>query len=141
MATSVKVTQTRSVPPVGDPHEGEYKLDSVFSEATTDVGGPGNWDNAFSLVKIVDTADASKDEYQHVCTVGDLEAYHNTRAAAVSAGHEYYRAISVTRYFENIELMDEAKTVEQTRTQELVVDWDAYQGTGWPTTEVNTYSS
>lgn len=142
MATSVKLTQVESLPPVGDPYEGEYKLQVTFSNASTDGGDPGgNWDNAFILVKIVSAGDPTQDTYQHICTVGDLESYAPDRATAVANNHDYYRIATWPLYYESIEEMTTAKTVQQTRADYLVTDWENYGGGTWPKTEENTYSA
>ena len=141
MATSVKLTQVQSIPPPGDPHEGEYELEATFSDAATAGADPGgNWDNAFFLIKIIDTLDATRDVYQHVCTVGDLEKYENTRGAVVPPD-VYYRTATWPSYFSSIEDIDTETTLQQTRTQNLCDDWEEYGGGTWPKTDIGTFTS
>lgn len=138
MATSVKLTQVQTIPG-GQPEGEEYVLTPTFSEASP---SGGNWDNAFVLVKIVDPGDALLDTYQHICTVGDLEEYPADRAVAVAAPiQDYYRAASFAKAYSSLEDITAAVTTQQTRTQNLVDDWENYDGGTWPKTTVDTYTS
>jgi len=141
MATSVTLTQIRSVVNTpGDPHEGQFKMESEWSDADVDGLGPtGNWDNSFFLFAV------TNDVYQHVCTVGDLENYQVGAAAAIAAGDPYYRADVATLYFSSLTAAWSESALQKTRGASLCTDWQSFYDDpvygAWVGTDVDPLSS
>lgn len=134
MATSVKLTQVRGVVTGGVPAggtDGQYYVTSTCSEATP---ATVNFDNNFFLFA------ESDDSYQHVCTVGDLEAYPDVS----TPGIDYYRLATVTLFFDELDQAWDHANLVKSRLQNLVDDWESYmydpEG-AFPGTDVEVYSS
>lgn len=138
MATSVKLKQERGVVTSGVPAggtDGQYYVINTCSEATV---ATANFDNNFFLFAEAD------DSYQHVCTVGDLEAYPDTKTGGIA----YYRQDAVTQFFDVLDDAWDHANLVKTRMQNLVDDWESYVNdpagpftTTGPDHDTNTYTS
>ena len=126
---SVTITHTEnlSTPPEPD----EYKLTTAFTDPGGEFGG--DWDGYFILVE---KATAIEDDvYQHICTVGDLNAYGIDRSA-VAVG-EYYRANTFDTFYTALSDLRDMETTQLQKTQYLVDDWTNY-GTTFPAVSATT---
>jgi hypothetical protein len=134
MATSLKLTQVRGVVTGGSPAggtDGQYYVTNTTSEASVETV---NFDNHFFLFAEAD------DSYQHVCTVGDLEAYPDTKTGGIA----YYRLTTVTQFFDELDDAWDHANLVKTRLQNLADDWEAYVNDPegpFADTEVIVYSS
>jgi len=116
MATSVKLTQTRGVVTAGSPAggtDGQYFVTSLCSDASVETA---NFDNSFFLFKLDGLS------YEHVCTVGDLEAYTETAPGSDA----YYRLTTITLFFDEVDEAWDAANLIKFRMQSLVDDWENY---------------
>jgi hypothetical protein len=119
MATSVHLDQARDLTDPGDPEGYDYKLTTTFSAPTTGF-------NKY-LILIRKATLPANDEYQHVCTVGDIERYGIDRGAAIV--DSYYRIDSWVTFYTSLETLTDHAVVQQEKTQFVVTDWQNYVGT------------
>lgn len=124
MATSVHLDQARDLTDPGDPEGYDYKLTSTFSAPTV-----GFTEYLILIKKATDEAD---DEYQHICTVGDINRYGTDRTAAPV--DSYYRVATWVLFFTSLEALGDQATTQQEKTQFVVTDWENYTGGEWPKT-------
>jgi len=127
MAYSVHLKQIIDIVNQPEPSDDNYTLESTFSNPQPQP--TANWDGYFFLVKIIDPNDDTKDEYQNVCTVADIEKYSNSRATAVTNGDNYFRAITWTHTLSSLEAANAQAAAQQQGTQYLCNDWSSYVGT------------
>lgn len=133
MATSVKLTQNRGVVTAGSPAggvDGQYFVTNTCSDAVVNTA---NFDNSFFLFKL-ETGD---DTYEHVCTVGDLEAYPETAPGSDA----YYRLTTATLFFDEVDAAWDAANLVKFRLQNLVDDWESYYnppGSAFPVVDEET---
>jgi len=133
MPTSVKLEQVRGVVTGGSPAggtDGQYYVTNTTSEASP---ATAPFDNNFFLFA------QSDDSYQHVCTVGDLEAYPDVS----TPGTEYYRLSTVTTFYDALDDARDHAALVKTRIQNLVDDWEVYKNDPEPFegTDTETYTS
>jgi len=126
MATSIHLTQERSLTTGGDDTDKDYKLTTVFSKDDPDPS-PGFPVELILARKVVIEGDEENDEddtYEHVCTVGDINRYTASRPDETL----YYRVASWTLFFDSLEELSAEALVQREKTQFLVTDWENYTG-------------
>ena len=121
MATAVDIKHTESVAAPGDPDD--YKLVTLFSNEV----GAGAWDSNFILV-LKGAGAVTTDVYQHICTVGDINAYGAMIGRAAVLAGAYYRIDTFDTFYASIEDMRALEVIQIQKTQYLVDDWEAYAG-------------
>ncbi len=97
------------------------------------------------LLEMLDPLDPAKDELERICTVADIVAggFYTNRAQAETAGHLLFRSNAMTKYFDDVQVANDAKTVLQDTINTLVQDYitysDSYEGVAeeveFPTTD------
>lgn len=124
MATSITLQQDRGVVAAGSPEEtaggtvGQYFVRNTITAANDDTGPSSDFDKNFFLFK------RDGNVYQHVCTVGDLEAWSETDPN--SGTDEYYRYLEALLFFDTLDDAWDAANLVKTRLQYLADDWENY---------------
>jgi hypothetical protein len=96
----------------------------VIEKAITDRGDLP--DRALFLLEIIDVSDPKEDTLARVCTVADLETYKTDRAAAIRAGENYFRAITVTKQYARVGDAILAKDFLSEQVNTVVTEYSTY---------------
>lgn len=86
-------------------------------------------DNHIFLHEIVDPNNALLDTFVRVLEVSDFDTdvgYKSNRLAALSSGAIYWRAASMTKYYEEVDVAVQAKQVLQDEINRLITDYVSY---------------
>lgn len=131
MSTQITLTQIRTVVDVDPPNdEYEFRLESSVECDSTDTGFvPGPFPASAPVFLFQKGTTEPEDTYVHVCTLGDFVTYADSRGAVPA--DNFYRKDAVTQDFENLGDAVAESSLQKTRLQNLVTDWENYADDNW----------
>ena len=93
-------------------------------EVTTTVTNRGDLPDLGAFVlEIIETTDPKRDELLRVAAIGALTEYRVDRSQAVLFGELYYRAATLTAFYDGIQDAITAKDFIQEKINKLATDW------------------
>jgi len=101
------------------------------------------------VVEIIDETDPKEDSFARVTNIADFDELEIDRPTAVTTNATYYRVGTYVFYYDDLETAVNAQDVLKSRIDELVEDWQTYQGqfvtvaevTDHPRLDASTYEA